>query len=120
MTKVDVTVIGSVGFVTVALTIIAVSIICNRRGTRHGEQRTERREPVNIEMDEPVHDQIRPGTDSGQSANYYWEIPDETPPSSPEPPRRCLSPALPTGYLHPSVSRDVAEGTDGAENVAPL
>ncbi|KAK7495383.1 hypothetical protein BaRGS_00013322 [Batillaria attramentaria] len=39
---------------------------------------------------------------------------------SKEPPRRCLSPALPEDYLHPSVSRDVTEGTDGAKNVAPL
>ncbi|KAK7483802.1 hypothetical protein BaRGS_00024910, partial [Batillaria attramentaria] len=81
----------------------------------------ERVQPVNIEMQEPIHHQ--PGTESNpssQSVHSYFEIPDETPPSSPEPPRRCLRPALPDDYLHPSVSLDVTEGTDNAKNVAPL
>ncbi|KAK7495380.1 hypothetical protein BaRGS_00013319, partial [Batillaria attramentaria] len=152
--RIDFTVIGSVaiGFITIAVTIISVSVICIKRGffvlysskiqensgppssklssyvvtygTVSGQTAAElpdeRRQPVNIEMEEPIHDHHHPGTESGQSVHYYFEIPDETPPSSPEPPRRCLSPALPEDYLHPSVSRDVTEGTDGAKNVVPL
>ncbi|KAK7495431.1 hypothetical protein BaRGS_00013370, partial [Batillaria attramentaria] len=117
--RIDFTVLGSVTVAAISLTVIAVSIIRNKRERRSHEQPDERSpEPMNMEVHEAIH--YRPGTDSGQSANYYWEIPDETPPSSPEPPRRCLSPALPTDYLHPSVSRDVTEETDGARNLAPL
>ncbi|KAK7483804.1 hypothetical protein BaRGS_00024912 [Batillaria attramentaria] len=115
----------------IAVTVITISVIRHKKGgrvnetardTNHG-QPAERREPMNMEIQEPLQHQPEPGTESSQSnqsVHSYFEIPDETPPSSPEPPRRCLRPALPDDYLHPSVSTDIAEGTDDAKNVAPL
>nr|KAG5686314.1 hypothetical protein BaRGS_032525 [Batillaria attramentaria] len=47
---------------------------------------------------------------SNVETNFYWEIPDEPPPS----------PALPDNYLHPSMSTAVKDGSEDTRKMTPF